>query len=63
MYSVKKGELDGIEHALGCNKVKPGADLKNKGNTSLAALGALAHRLQHLTAHLIQNGQWGLEIG
>ena len=49
-------------------------------NTSLAAKGALAHRLQHRTAcnaappamphnlqhltdRLIQNGQWGLEIG
>ena len=32
-------------------------------NTSLVAPGALAHRLQHLTACLIQNGQWGLEIG
>ena len=28
-------------------------------NTSLAAPGALAHRLQHLTARLIQNGQQG----
>ena len=32
-------------------------------NTSLAAPGALAHRLQHLTARLTQNGQWGLERG
>ena len=32
-------------------------------NTSLAAWGALAHRLQHLTACLIQNGQRGLEMG
>ena len=38
-------------------------------NTSLAAPGALAHRLQrrpclqHLTARLIQNGRRGLEIG
>ena len=30
-------------------------------NTSLAAPGALAHRLQHLTARLIQNGRGGLE--
>ena len=29
-------------------------------NTSLAAR---AHRLQHLTGHLIQNDRWGLEIG
>jgi len=32
-----------------------------KKNTSLAAPGALAHRLQHLTARLIQNGRWGLK--
>ena len=35
-------------------------------NTSLAEPGALAHNLQHqqyLTARLIQNGLWGLEIG
>ena len=32
-------------------------------NTSLAAPEALAHRLQHLTARLIQNGEQGLEIG
>ena len=35
-------------------------------NTSLAAPGALAHRLQrlqHLTAHFIQNGWQGPEIG
>ena len=32
-------------------------------NTSLAAPGALAHRLQHLTARLIQNGRQGLEKG
>ena len=30
-------------------------------NTSIAAKGALAHRLQHLTACLIQNGRRGLE--
>ena len=30
-------------------------------NTSLAVPGALAHRLQHLTARLIQNGRRGLE--
>ena len=32
-------------------------------NTSLAAPGALAHRLQRRTARLIQNGRRGLEIG
>ena len=32
-------------------------------NTSLAAKGALTHRLQHMTAQLIQNGRWGLERG
>ena len=32
-------------------------------NTSLAAPGALAYRLQHLTTCLIQNGRQGLEIG
>ena len=32
-------------------------------NTSLAALGALSHRLQHLTTRLIQHGQCGMEIG
>ena len=32
-------------------------------NTSLVALGALAHRLQHLTAQFIQNGRWDPEIG
>ena len=36
-------------------------------NTSLAAQGALAHRLQRRTAYntarLIQNGRRGLEIG
>ena len=32
-------------------------------NTSLAAPGALAHRLQHLPAHFIQNGPWGPGIG
>ena len=31
-------------------------------NTSLAAPGALAHRLQHLTVHFIQNGRRGLGI-
>ena len=34
-----------------------------KINTSLAALGALTHRLQHLTACFIQNGRRGLERG
>ena len=34
----------------------------HKQNTSLAAKGALAHCLQHLTACLIQNGRCGLEI-
>ena len=32
-------------------------------NTSLAAPGALAHRLQRRTACFIQNGQQGPEIG
>ena len=32
-------------------------------NTSLAAPGALAHRLQHLTACFIQNGRRGPKIG
>ena len=32
-------------------------------NTSLVAPVALAHRLQHLTTCLIQNGQWGLKRG
>ena len=32
-------------------------------NTSLAAPGALAHRLQHLPTHFIQNGRWGPGIG
>ena len=35
-------------------------------DTSVAALAALAHRLQrlqHLSAHLIQNGRRGLKIG
>ena len=32
-------------------------------NTSRAAQGALAHRLQHLTVCLIQNGRQGLEWG
>ena len=39
-------------------------------NTSLAASAGgtrsppgMPHRLQHLPASLIQNGQWGLEIG
>ena len=32
-------------------------------NTSLAAQGALAHRLQHLTARSIQNGRRGPERG
>ena len=31
--------------------------------TSLLVPGALTHRLQNLTACLIQNGLWGLEIG
>ena len=31
-------------------------------NTSLAAPGALTHRLHRRTACLIQNGRWGLEI-
>jgi len=35
----------------------------NKGNTSLATPGALAHSPQHLDARLIQNGRRGLEIG
>ena len=30
---------------------------------SLLVPGALTHRLQNLTACLIQNGLWGLEIG
>ena len=34
-----------------------------KTNTSLAAPGALTHRLQHLPAHFIQNGRWGPGIG
>ena len=34
--------------------------LLEKNNTSLAVQGALAHCLQHLTACLIQVGQWGL---
>ena len=32
-------------------------------NISLAALGALAHRLQNLAACFIQNGRRGSEIG
>ena len=31
-------------------------------NTRVAAPGTLAHRLQQLTARLIQNGREGLEI-
>ena len=31
-------------------------------NTSLAKKGELAHRLQHLTTWLIQNGRRGLKI-
>ena len=40
--------------------------MKTVTNTSLAAPGALAHRLQrlqHLTACFIQNGRRGPEIG
>ena len=36
---------------------------KIEPNTNLAAPGALAHRLQHLTAHFIQNGLKGPKIG
>ena len=32
-------------------------------DTSIAAPGALAHRLQHLTARFIQNGRQGPELG
>ena len=37
--------------------------MRSLKNTSLAAKGALAHRLQRHTACKIQNGRWGLEIG
>ena len=36
---------------------------KIKKNTSLAAPGALANRLQHLPANFIQKGRCGPEIG
>ena len=35
----------------------------NNKHTSLAEPGALAHRLQNLTARWIQNGRRGLEMG
>ena len=41
---------------------QPMAFLIKKRNTTLAALGALAHCLQHLTACLIQNVRRGLKI-
>ena len=38
-----------------------GITVKTKINTSLAAKGALAHRLQRRTACKIQNGQQGMK--
>ena len=37
--------------------------MENGKDTTLAALGELAHRLQHITARFIHNGRRGPEIG
>ena len=44
-------------------KGRDGGENKKKKNTSLAAPGALANRLQHLPANFIQKGPCGPEIG
>ena len=44
-------------------KGRDGGENKKKKNTSLAAPGALANRLQHLPSNFIQNGRWGPEVG
>ena len=45
----------------GQNPVSSSSEINDIQNTSLAALGALAYRLRHLTARSIQNGR--LELG
>ena len=71
VYSQKRNSTNNTNYfIMGQNKLK--SDYRKHKrinvfqkwlNTSLAAPGALAHRLQHLTARFIQNGQRGPEIG
>ena len=58
LIQIPQLSLAGTWTELGRNRVK----YQPSGAGGTRTLPAMLHRLQHLTACLIQNGRWGLEI-